>query len=46
MFLFTHSFSLYNKAFSNFYDNWNGMGTQALRAQAEAEGDEAGKQDA
>lgn len=35
MFLFTHSFSLYNKAFSNFYDNWNGLGTQALQAQAE-----------
>ena len=37
IFLFTHSFSLYNKSFSNFYDNWNGAGPAALKSQAEEE---------
>ncbi len=37
LFLFTHSFSLYNKPFSNFYDNWNGEGPAAIKTQAEQE---------
>jgi len=35
LFLFTHSFSLYSKKFSNFYDNWDGK-TLASHAGEEA----------
>lgn len=35
LFLFTKSFTLYDRAFKNFYDNW---GDKALTGQAESEG--------